>query len=82
MISGHISLFGSFYSGPCLLAERAGILFLSGPATDAMSVVSVVAGSPGNRTALSVCNLVCLALQTGLVDTVLADGTVLYSDVP
>ena len=64
------------------MAERAGIFFLSGPATDAVSVVSVVAGPPRNRTALSVCYLVGLALQTGLVDTVLADGAVLYSDVP
>ena len=42
----------------------------------------MVAGSPADETRLVVGYLVGLALKAGLIDAVLADGTVLYCYVP
>lgn len=47
-----------------------------------MGVVGVVAGTPGNGTALALADLTGLALEAGLVDTVFADGAVLDRDIP
>lgn len=64
------------------MTERACIFLLGGPLADAVGMVGMVACSPGNHAGLVVGNLVCLALQASLVDTILADGTVLYCYVP
>lgn len=76
------SLFRGLDCGPRLLAKRTGILLLGGPLADAVGVVGVVAGAPGNHASLAIRNLVGLALQTGLVDAVLADGAIFNSHVP
>ena len=47
-----------------------------------MSVVGVVAGSPGNHACFAIRNLIGLALQTSFVDAVLADGAIFNSHVP
>jgi hypothetical protein len=47
-----------------------------------MSVVSMVTGSPTNKAGFVIRYLIGLTLQTGLIDTVLADGAVLYCNVP
>ena len=64
------------------MAERTSVLLLGGPSTDAVSVVGVVAGSPADEARLIVADLVGLAFKAGLVDAVLADGTVLDSNIP
>ena len=56
------SLFRSFNSSPCFLAQRASIFLLTGPPADTVGVVGVVARSPGNHATLPGCDLVGLAL--------------------
>ncbi len=76
------SLFGSFYCIPGFLTEGAGVFVLGRPATDAVSVVCVIAGTPTDQTGFAVSHLAGLAFETGLVDTVFAYGTVFDSHVP
>lgn len=76
------SLFGCFDCVPGFLTEGTGVLLLGGPAADAVGVVGVVAGAPTDHAALAVGDLVGLTLETGLVDAVFADGTVLDCYVP
>jgi len=64
------------------LAQRTGVFLLSGPATDAVRMVSVVASAPADHAALTVRYLVSLTLETGLIDAVLANGTVLNRHIP
>lgn len=47
-----------------------------------MRVVGVVAGAPADHAGLTIGNLIGLTLKAGLVDAVLADGTVLHGHVP
>lgn len=79
---GVISLLGSLDGSPGLLAEGASVLLLRGPLADAVRVVGVVAGAPGDHAGLAVRDLVRLALQARLVDAVLADRAVLHCHVP
>ena len=66
---------------PVFVVERATILLLE-PSRDAVEVKSVVASSPGSRALVCcVCDLVGLAIDAGLHDVILADGTVVNSDV-
>ena len=44
-----LSFLGGFDGVPCFLAEGTGVFLLGGPATDAVSVVGVVAGAPRNH---------------------------------
>jgi hypothetical protein len=64
------------------LAERAGVLLLSGPSADTVSVVGMVAGSPRDHAAFIIGDLICLTLEASLIDAVLADGTVLNCHIP
>ena len=52
------------------------------PSRDAVEVKSVVASAPCSRALVScVCDLVSLAIDAGLHDVILADGTIINSDV-
>ena len=64
------------------MAERTGVLLLSCPLADAVSMVGVIAGAPRDHATLIVRDLISLALQTGLVDAVLVDGAIFNSHVP
>ena len=77
-----ISLFSSFYSVPCFLAKWTCIFLLSCPSTDTVSVIGVVAGSPTDEARLVITDLVSLAFETCLVNTILADCTVFNSHIP
>ena len=76
------SLFSGFDGIPSFLAEWACIFLLGGPSADAVSVVGVVASPPTDETCLTIGYLVGLAFEAGLVDAVLANGTIFNSYVP
>ena len=77
---------GSFlcclHSIPLTLAEWALGLLLTRPLVNAVSVVCMIAGSPGNSASITLADLAGLALETGFVDAVLADGAVLDGHIP
>ncbi len=64
------------------MAEWASIFLLGSPATNAMSVVSMVAGTPTDHTSFAVGDLISLTLEAGLINAVFADGAVLDGYVP
>ena len=64
------------------MAEGAGVLLLGGPAANAMSVVSMIASAPADHASLAIRNLISLALKTGLVDAVFANGAVFHGHIP
>ena len=57
-------------------------LLLTRPLVNAMSMVCVIAGSPGNSASFTLADFAGLALETGFVDAVLADGAVLDGHIP
>jgi hypothetical protein len=76
------SLLGCFDGVPGLLTEGAGVFLLGRPATDAVGVIGVIAGAPTDEASLTVRDLIGLALETGLVDGVFANGAVLDGHIP
>lgn len=64
------------------MTKGTSVLLLTGPSADAMGVVGVVARTPGNHAGLALGDLVGLAFETTLIDTVFADGTILNGDIP
>lgn len=64
------------------MTEWACVFLLSGPFANAVSVIGVVASAPRDHARLVIGDLIGLALETGLVDAVLADGAILHCHVP
>ena len=64
------------------MAEGTFCFFLACPFVDAVSVVGVVAGAPGDGAAITFDYFIGLALEAGLVDAVFTDGTVFDGYVP
>lgn len=77
-----LSLLGGLDGGPSLLAKGTGVLLLRGPLANAVSMVGVIACSPRDHATLIVRDLIGLALQTGLIDAVLAYGAIFNSHIP
>ena len=76
------SLLSSLDSDPRVLAEWALGLLLARPLIDAVGMIGVVAGAPGDGASFILGHFVGLALQARLVDAVLADGAVLDGYIP